>query len=319
MTTAPAEVDAGASDAAPAEAPPVLVLTLFCGENEFDAMCDSLACQTYTNWTHTVFRDMPNAAAHTALYRTIMAERTRFTYFLKLDADMVLSRPTALADVVAFAAARPQVDHFRFPVHDFFTQRRIPEIHVYSNRVHWPFTGDAVFVDPMPEIPGQRLVHNGPPAPFVDHAPDPDPWQSFTFGVHRALKAFQPDRRAKRHYHTLMQFRVLTDALAAYRRFGDRRHLLVIAGADLVARGKIRETTSYKDDPRVVAAYRALKGCSEATILAGVSPFWHSPWRRRVRLWRLLGLGGLRFRIARRSRRLAAAGRPRLKRGVESW
>lgn len=279
--------------------PKLLILTLYCGETQFPAMCDALARQTFTHWEHTVFRDLPNVEAHNALYNTIMERACEFDYFIKLDADMVLSRPTALAEVMAFMTQRSGLDHAKFPVWDFFTQRLIPEVHVFSNRVHWLRNADAVFVDPTPTVPGYRIRQTGVPAPFVNHAPDPAPEQAFQFGVHRGLKAFQPDRARKRFVHAATHFGVLADAYAAYVAGGDRRHLLVVAGADAVAKARIGVSTSYKTDAAIQRVYDEIADEPDATIRSRLSRFWRSGLGRRMRLLRVLGRRGTAFYLRR--------------------
>lgn len=269
--------------------PTLLILTLYCGENDYTLQREALSNQTFKTFEQVTFSYLPNLQAHQKLYSTIMENSDSFDYFLKLDADMVPSRSTALQDMLEFAIQRPDVDHFRFPLDDFFTGRLIPDVHLFSNRVYWHDVSDPLFVDPSPIIPGLRLTHRDYPAPFLTHAPNPSEEQSFQFGVHRAFKAFQLNREQRNLTHVRLHYEVLTDAFHCWRSYGDRRHLLVVAGADAVLKGRIPPHAGYKLGPAVTQVFQSIAHRPDHEIANDLKSFWFTSLERRIRLWHTSG------------------------------
>jgi len=218
------------------EARRVLVLTLRTDEQEFERSLASLRAQDYGEWDHRVFTGLPNREAHQALQREIMQRAGEYALFVKLDADMVFNRDSALGEIVGLFRDAPEADHARCVVHDWFSDSLIMGLHVYSSRVRWEESDEPLFVDTRPHYPGRRLSLWSAPAPFVDHCPDPSPRQSFFFGVHRALKALQPERGATRFAYGLAagQWKILRGTWRHFLRSRDRRLALAVAGADAV-------------------------------------------------------------------------------------
>lgn len=239
----------------------LLVLTLHSGENEFEACKMSLAAQTKPPERHVVISDLPNAQAHKALYDRIMDAANEYDLFLKLDADMVLMRETALAEIRELFEREREADHLEVQVYDHFTGELIPAVHVYSNRVRWPEagSGDRLFVDPRPSYPGRYLLNPPNLPPFVDHAPDPGPMQAFHFGYHRALKAYQPGRLVKRLGQARKQLRALGRLGAQFGETGRPELGLALLAADLVRRGALSGETGEKQSPSLIAAYEQLE------------------------------------------------------------
>lgn len=219
-----------------ADAKRVLVLTLRTDEQEFERSLASLRAQDHTAWDHRVFASLPNREAHQTLQREIMQRAGDYDLFLKLDADMVFNRDSALGEIVALFRDHPEADHARCVVHDWFSDSLIMGLHVYSPRVRWEASDEPLFVDTRPHYPGRMLSLWSAPAPFVDHCPNPSPRQAYFFGVHRALKALQPDRGAMRFAYGLAagQWRILRGTWRHFLRSRDPRLGLAVAGADVV-------------------------------------------------------------------------------------
>ena len=135
-----------------ASSPRILVGTLENGEQERHACRRALAEQSYTHWEHFTVSGLPNREAHEALYRGFMDHAAGFDLFLKLDADMVvLRRPTALEEAVAYWQARPGLGQIIFAVHDWFTDSLLEGQHLFCADAAWPDLGGPRFVDPHPE------------------------------------------------------------------------------------------------------------------------------------------------------------------------
>ena len=224
----------------------VLVGTLYTGENEFEQSKRSLQRQTHGNWEQVVFKHLPNKEAHDRLYRTFMDHADDFDLFVKLDADMVFRSKTSLRTLVELFEAHPELDDALLAVRDWASDSLIMGLHAYSDRAVWTPSGEELFVDHSPAVPGKRLSTKGPPAPLVDHSPDPSPFQAFRFGVHRALKVVQRDRSTLALFRSRMQWTLLNDVRRRFAETEHRRLGLIVAGAEEVFAG--RATRSEYDD-----------------------------------------------------------------------
>lgn len=261
--------------------PRVLILSLYAGEGQFESCCRMLQSQEYKNWTHTVIRDLPEREAHQRLYQTVMENRDEFDYFMKLDADMVFSRRSALREAIAYLGQRPGLDHVVFAVDDWMTQAPILGIHVFSNRVSWGAAPRALYPDPDPHRPGWRESVWGDPAPFIIHSPEPSPYQAFQFGIHRAFKAFSRKKLIS-PMNALVQWRTLKRVWLHFTRSGDHRLGLAIFGAELVRRGVLEFSRSgfvCSEYERIFVDYEHM---DSDHIRAALSPFWGQVLRREI-------------------------------------
>lgn len=216
----------------------VLVGTLYCGENEFEALKQSLCAQTYSHWEHVVYRNLPNKEAHDRLYRTFMGEQDDFDLFLKLDADMVFRSGEGLKQIVHLFEETPGLDHLTLAVRDWYSDSLIEGLHTFSDKARWETGEESRFVDPSPLIPGERRELWTEPAPIVDHSPDPSSFQAFRFGVHRALKVVQRKHWIMRFQQATGQWTLLQNCWKHFEKEGDRRLGLALLGAEEVFRDR---------------------------------------------------------------------------------
>jgi hypothetical protein len=238
--------------------PRILVGTLFCGENEFGALKQSLSEQTYPHWKHVVYKNLPNKEAHDRLYRTFMEEQGDFDLFLKLDADMVFRTDEGLERIVRIFEEDPDLDHLTLAVWDWYSDSLIEGLHTFSDRARWETGEESRFVDPSPLIRGKRQKLWTDPAPVVDHSPDPSPFQAFRFGVHRALKVVQRDRWIMRFRQAMGQWTLLRNCWKHFEKEGDRRLGLALLGAEEVFRDRA-EGAEYDRDQELLK--KRLKRC----------------------------------------------------------
>lgn len=229
----------------------LLIITLHAGEQEFAQCEDSIRQQDYPHITHKIIRDMNNVDAHANLYRMIMDASDDYDLFLKLDADMVLNRQTAISEMIAFWQSHDKPDHMTFAVRDFFSDGPITGVHLFSSHCRWKNNiEDDLFPDPNPVLPNKRLIVRHDIASFVDHAPNPTLFSSFHFGVHRALKAFQKGRIFARP-QGYEAFRILMRTAKHYKRTKDDRLRTALLGAEFVRTKRIQLSTGDKADDTV--------------------------------------------------------------------
>jgi hypothetical protein len=200
---------------------------LSCGENERARAIEALKRQSFRSWDFFEIRDRPNKEAHVELYRTFMASGA--DCYLKLDADMVLK-----ADVLGqlVEAAKVQ-DVSMVLVDDWPSRMEIPGMQIFSRHCRWVDDGDRLNVDTTPLNRGRQFLRD---AHWVDHMPDPGEFQSFRYGVHKALKALQIGATTKIPEKVPMHIGVL-NGIWRHRREDARRGLMIL-GAECVFSGK---------------------------------------------------------------------------------
>lgn len=175
------------------EIPRVLVITMYCGEPQFQRCIESVAKQKEVLCKHQFIKNKPNVEAHRELYEIINKSQEDYDFFVKLDADMEFSSEQALIKIIGFF--EPNTDHLTIPVFDFFTNEDMGALSVFSNRVFFDTAKmDSLYVDQLNIIyPGVRKDKNNS-LQLVYHCYKPSKEQCFAFGVHRALKVCQNDR-----------------------------------------------------------------------------------------------------------------------------
>lgn len=267
-----------------------LAITMESGEPQLERCTEALLAQQGVDVEHVLVSGLPNVEAHLRCYREIEARSDEFDVAIKLDADMVLAGADVLGRLGRWFTADRDLDHAQVAIHDFFTDRPIMGLQVFSPRVRWPGVSDGLFVDPAPIIPGRRCEVWEPPALVAHHAPDPSRQQAFQFGIHRAQKAFQRDRHRIRGSQARDQWRTLLATWDAFLGSHDLRRGLAVFAADLVWRG----TIDHRFDYRRSCAGDLLAGApsSAAEMRNLLSPRWEHGMTRGLRHAAALGLAG---------------------------
>ena len=173
----------------PVSLPRIFVGTLACGEAERAECLAAVAAQTGVSITHTVIENLPELEAHNALWDAWELAKARHDLFVKIDADTVLTRPTALEEITALFTDEA-VTGAQILLHDFFTDGLIAGLNAFSRAVTFRRATDRLWTDRVDG--GHRVVLKGEPvrhlAPIGWHCRAPHPHQAFHFGLHRALK-----------------------------------------------------------------------------------------------------------------------------------
>ena len=169
--------------------PRIFVGTLACGEAEFDDCCHAVASQQDVEVIHHVIANQPEFEAHNQLWASWGRAKAGCDLFVKVDADTVLSRQTALAEVFALFA-NPSVTGAQILLHDYFTDRLIAGLNAFSPVVAFRQSSRRLFADHADSnhdvvLKGEAVAHL---APIGWHCTHPHPRQAFHFGLHRALK-----------------------------------------------------------------------------------------------------------------------------------
>ncbi|MBA1277432.1 hypothetical protein [Stutzerimonas stutzeri] len=211
----------------------VKIITLYCGENEFDKCVNMASCQRCTFFFEQVFiKNKANAEAHNELYKIVMAQADDFDYFVKLDADMVFKSENSLQKLITMAVESGG-DIFSIPVHDYMTDSMIWGLNIYRSGVKWLLGTDDLFTDQQ-RLDGayvaakKNLLES---ESLVSHAENPSDFQAFVFGVHRAAKVVQVEADKFLLGHAWGQLDTLFKVVDAYKKSGDKKRALAIIGA----------------------------------------------------------------------------------------
>jgi hypothetical protein len=185
-----------------------MVLTLYCGESEFEECKRSIRSQYYSNVEHVVIKDKPNKEAHNILYSLIMENKDRYDLFIKLDADMVIEDPGFIGLLVDRFQNDISLDMFSYTVFDCFTQSKIWGVNSFSSRCFWKESSEGLFVDAAPDFPGVKDKAVDEKC-MVSHCKSPGNYQAFMFGFHRGLKVIQSDSQYVLPGHSWVQIKTI--------------------------------------------------------------------------------------------------------------
>jgi hypothetical protein len=257
----------------------ILVGMLATDENEREQAIAALRAQTHPDYEFFLIENQPNKAAHEALYSRFMAAAARFDVFLKLDADMVLTRDTALAEVAGYFAANPDVGLLTFELIDWYSDTLIPGMVITRNTARWPVHDDQLLVDSSVSVTGRHVTVSDRRAALAVHSPDPSPLQAFRFGVHRAMKAIQDDRPPERReaWKAQNQWDILNATWANFVARRDARLGLAVAGAEMVLRDGSASAGRNYTGPRVRDRFeRDYATATAEALLAELAPVWNA-------------------------------------------
>jgi hypothetical protein len=269
----------------------IFVGTLKTIENEFEECVASIERQTYQNFEHFVFEDLPNKEAHDTLYRSFMERSDEFDLMVKVDADMVIENENLFAGIVERFEEHPQLKDLEIAVHDFFSDRLIWGMHAYRNTMTWETNEENLFVDRATVSSDEHVHDDEELAPAAIHCKNPSPFQAFHYGVHKALKMIQPGRWPKDASYAQFHWRNIEETRDHFRRTGDRRLGFAVLGAELAIREDIRpEHVSYSN-PHLRRRFEAFDDLDAEDLRAEVerqAPYAFLPdrLRRPVLLYR---------------------------------
>lgn len=226
----------------------LLIGIMYAGESQYDAAKASLAMQNMRDYDVFYIENMPNLPAHETTYRRFMSEAANYKYFLKFDADFVLRDPEVLTRVLAMFD-RPEIGCVTLDVKDWLSGLSISGMHIFSNQTRWVFSESGLFVDGGEQISGETVRVQG--LDWISHNPEPEPYQAFRFGIHRASKSLQPDRAlATRDMVQGVKQHVLLQAIARKYLQGDDHpsRLWAMLGVELMYQANDRRIMDYAGD-----------------------------------------------------------------------
>lgn len=208
----------------------VYVGTLYSGENEYDECLDSIHRQSYTNYEHFIFKNLPNKEAHSTLFSSFIQMANQFEVLIKVDADMVLTNELVFENIVKKMEENKWLDIFSIAVYDFFSDQLIYGLNAYRNSLRWDTENELVFVD-YPSGQYTTFADDKILAPAAIHCKNPSRFQAFHYGIHRGVKSIQP-KNGSAHWAFLERAR------NNFQRGKDVRTGLAVLGAEMAYAGK---------------------------------------------------------------------------------
>lgn len=241
----------------------VLVITLYCGENEYEQCCKSVNEQEGLIIEHKVIKNLPKQEAHQKLYKLFNDNAEKFDFFAKLDADMAFATPRSLQAIIQ--KFENGVDIVSATVHDGITNCDMQSFNVFSSKCHFIFdSNDPLFTDRLrKEYPGRQLSYIDS-CRNVLHAFNPSPFQAFMFGVHRALKVVQPNVRQPTINNSFHQKKILYQVYRNYLLNKSNHSKYALYGATAVLRGTIKSEALYQKSDYLEVYHSIIKNKSQS-------------------------------------------------------
>jgi hypothetical protein len=258
----------------------ILVGTLHVIENELDDCLAAIRAQTHPAHDLFVISGKPNKEAHDVLYQTFMDRAGEVDLFIKIDADMVLTRPTFFQEVVERFASDQELTHLMISVHDWMTDSSIMGLHVFRSSHRWHVgneSKESLFVDVV-DVDEKITKDRESLAPAAVHCGNPSLFQAFHFGLHKAVKFSQFGRDVLNLKQRETHWRHFKALERHYRKTRDRRLGLARVGfLHAVAQRFESRHVDYSCE-ETHAAYRQYAGLSATQIDARARGFGPIAW-----------------------------------------
>ncbi|HJS62556.1 MAG TPA: hypothetical protein VJ800_12460 [Pseudolabrys sp.] len=217
----------------------VLVGTLFCGESEYSLCIASLKQQLNVEFDSFVIENRPNKEAHDALYFRFMSASEGYDYFFKFDADMVFTTKDALAGMIDLVS-RNSAAHMLIDVFDWPSQLSIPGAQMFRSDSKWLGSAETLDVDYPPQLSGLSIRIADPKPQLINHMPKPSEHQMFRYGIHKALKCVQPNRKNKILGKGIIHTTILVNIARHWRSTHDNLLIWALIGSMLLFEGKLQ-------------------------------------------------------------------------------
>ncbi len=229
----------------------IYVGTLYTIENEYDECVESINSQSYKNFDHYVFKNLPNKEAHNSLFKSFLEKADDYDVLVKIDADMVVISNLLFEQIINKLSSNAWADILSIAVYDYFSNQLIHGLNAFRNTVKWKLDGENLFVD-IPDVhPNKYLFDDKELAPAAIHCKNPSPLQAFHYGIHRGLKVVQPSRNVKNESYSRTHWNLLERTWLNFQRTKDTRIGLAALGAELAYSGLFRIRDLDYSNPRI--------------------------------------------------------------------
>lgn len=175
----------------------ILVGVIHSAENELEECLESIHSQEGCHAEVFVISGLGKSEAHLELYSTFMNRHDECDLFMKVDADMVIEDDHFFLGIAEFFAQNCEIDELQIPVFDAFTRQDVYGLCTYRSSVKWDVKErDAIFTDY-----GAKSVNRHKDSEsfrgVISHCRNPSTYQSWHFGLHKAIKFTQYERGSR--------------------------------------------------------------------------------------------------------------------------
>jgi hypothetical protein len=167
----------------------IFVGTLFNGEAEFNKHLESISHQVGIKFHHHIIKNLSEHKAHKQLWSDWQENRSKFDLFVKIDADTILNRKSALLEISKLFDD-PNVTAAQIRLKDYYSNSLINGLNAFSPAVKFRNKSKKLFPD--------RVDYNHKKILFADatqklepigyHCLFPNNRQAFYYGYRRMLK-----------------------------------------------------------------------------------------------------------------------------------
>lgn len=252
--------------------------TLYSNENEFDECVRSIEAQNYRNFEHFIFKSLPKKEAHDTLFGSFMDKSNRFDLLVKIDADMVLTDRDFLGKVADKFNTHPWLEHLEIAVHDFFSDQLIWGMNIYRNTVQWKKSTENLFTDLVPTNKERKISDSEELAPAAIHCKNPGRFQSFHYGIHKAVKIMQPARNKKKPGHVRYHWDIIQKTFANFGKLNDVRLGLTVLGAEIAFLKRLQPMHLDYTNPIAHTIFLKYAHCDSDAILNEVKRIRKLNW-----------------------------------------
>jgi hypothetical protein len=167
----------------------IFIGTLYNGEAEFDNHIESLFNQVDIDFHHHVIKNLSEYKAHKQLWIDWQNNQSKYDLFVKIDADTVLNRNSALFEI-ARLFEDPEVTAAQIRLMDFYSKSLIAGLNAFSPVVKFRNNSKRLFPDRVDYNHNKILLPGSTQQlePIGYHCLFPNTRQAFYYGYHRMLK-----------------------------------------------------------------------------------------------------------------------------------
>ena len=167
----------------------IFVGTLYNGEAEFDKHLEALSNQVNIEIHHHVIKNLSELKAHKKLWSDWQTNRSKFDLFVKVDADTILNRNSALFEISKLFDD-PTVTATQIRLMDYYSNSLINGLNAFSPSVKFSNKSKRLFPDRVDFNHNKILLSDSTQSlePIGFHCLFPNNRQAFYYGYRRMLK-----------------------------------------------------------------------------------------------------------------------------------
>ena len=145
---------------------------------------------------------------------------------------------------------------------------------VFTGKAIWEGREENLFVDYTPVTPGKRLLIWGKPSPVATHCSNPHLFQVFHYGVHRAMKAIQKNRKRKNFIQSAIQWHLLYRVWKIFMEEKDSKRGIMMLGAYSVWNGDVDNRANEYGNSSLIKSFNNYRNSRSDEVLSFLLAHW---------------------------------------------